>query len=222
MAHLSLVYAQPVANRPAAARSGDQHGARLIHAASRNRSVAVAKALEHHRLLRSGHDKQDALCTIQRRIGQRHASASLIGARHSHFRTRDSQDRVAGNQRGGMAVRPEAEMDQIHHRRRTGHGLQIAPGNALLPLRILGPPPASGAPVPEITLPCRAGLADVREVAIGIACRRDALVDLEQVHGVPWQLQIGERAQHLPRRTTPLTANVKRPRACTPRGPRPR
>jgi hypothetical protein len=55
----------------------------------------------------------------------------------------------------------------------------------------------------------------VREVAIGIACRRDTLVDLEQVHGAPWQLQIGERAQRLPGRMPPLTASVKRPRACT-------
>jgi len=44
--------------------------------------------------------------------------------------------------------------------------------------------------------------AQVSEVAIGMSRRRDALVDLDDVHMGPRQVLIGELTQHLPRGVT--------------------
>ena len=57
---------------------------------------------------------------LMRRIGQRHSPAALVDAGHRDVCVRDFEHRISRHQRCGVAVRAEAEVDQIQHRRRSG------------------------------------------------------------------------------------------------------
>ncbi len=57
--------------------------------------------------------------------------------------------------------------------------------------------------------------AQVRQVAVGIARGRNALVDLKDMNVGPGHIFVGQLAQHDPRGLPPLTAMMKRPRAAT-------
>ena len=82
----------------------------------------------------------------------------------------DVEDGVAGHERGGVAVRAEAEVDEVEL---LGQGFRVEGRGRV---EILGPdrhrPDVRGAAGREAAL-------ELREVAVRIAVGRDALVDLE-------------------------------------------
>ena len=55
----------------------------------------------------------------------------------------------------------------------------------------------------------------MREIAVGIAGRRDALVHLEDVHLLPGKPRRGQRAQHQPGRAAAADRHDEAPARCT-------
>ena len=138
---------------------------------------------------------------VEHRVGERHAPVALVRLRQRHVEEVfvRAPDRPApatrcgrrGRGRGARGRAPAAcrrtsrASARNAPRRRRGRSLR----------------PASACTFAGGSATCASRLSrDVREVAVGVAGRRHALVDLEQVHVGPRHVLVRERAQHLPRR----------------------
>ena len=61
---------------------------------------------------------------VENWVGQGHAPVPLVGAGQRDVRACDFEDGIAGHERRGMAIGAEAEMNEVEHRRESGHVLQ--------------------------------------------------------------------------------------------------
>src|SRR4030095_7554042 len=115
------------------------------------------------------------------RIGQRHPATPLIDSSQRDVRAGDVENGISRYERRGVTVWTEAEMREIEYDRRSrdlaeGQGITFA-GRLQIRrfhrhrMNVLG----DERTVREQTL------AEVSEVAIGIALRRDAHVDLQHM-----------------------------------------
>src|SRR5207253_8002850 len=96
----------------------------------RNRGIGVAEAHEWSSLVIPGDQPEDAPGTIDDWIGQRHPTPALVNSRQRDIGVVDIKDRISGYQRGGVAVRPEAQMNEVEDRWGAGD-LQESTGIAL-------------------------------------------------------------------------------------------
>ena len=135
------------------------------------------------------------------RKGQGHAAPALVGGGHRDIRIVDVEDRIAGNQRCGMAIRPEAEMNEVKHRRRARHVPQRQ--SILLrrtaKLRCFNRHRVQVIGRERHTI--EQALTEMSEISIGIACRSNPLVHLKDMHLAPGQLAARQCSQHQPGRT---------------------
>src|SRR5579864_6479592 len=82
-----------------------------------NRCVGIAEAIEHFSLFTSGHQPQNTPSTIDDRVGQGHPTSSLVDAGQPNICAGDTEDRISRNQRGGVAIAAETQMNEIKYGR---------------------------------------------------------------------------------------------------------
>ena len=142
-------------------------------------------------LVLAGDDPEEAANPVKLWVSQGHpADALVLAGRHRDALVGDIEDGVAGDQRGGMAVRAEAEMGEIEglrQRRRiaVGRSLQVVVGHRHRADAALGAD--------------REALDQVCEVALVVSGRRHALVHLEDLGLRPVHLEVLELGEHRPR-----------------------
>ena len=103
---------------------GKYQRAVALNPSGRNRHIALVQSREGCNFILSGHEPQDAPGTVEDRIRQRHPTPPLVDARHRDIGVGDGQHRIAGDQRGRVAVGSEAQMDEVKHRRHAGNLLE--------------------------------------------------------------------------------------------------
>ena len=172
----------------------------LTHVRRRDGWIAVAQAHERSSLLTAGHQPQHAPGPVDDREGQRHPAPALVGAGHRDVRVGDIEDRISRHQRCGVAVRAEAEMNEVEHGRRARHLLQrlgILLGRTIevgcLDRHRMDVVGAQRRMIEQ-------AFAQMREVSVRIGRRRHPLVHLNHMHVLPGELLVGQCAQHHPRR----------------------
>ncbi len=130
--------------------------------------------------------------TIQQRICQRHAATFLINAGQRHVGIRNIQNRIAGNQRSRVAVRAESQMHEIQHRRRAGNFLKcvritFSGGFQIIFLH------RHGVDLFRTQRRVRQqAFAQMREIAIRVTGRRDALIHLKHLDVRPRNFFVGQ------------------------------
>src|SRR5712692_5503189 len=92
---------------------GEHEGLILVYAPGWNRGVGVDETHERLSLILPGHEPEDAPRTIDDGIGQRHPPPALVNSGHCDISIGDVKDRISGNQTGGVAVRSEAQVNDI-------------------------------------------------------------------------------------------------------------
>ena len=185
---------------PAAARSASTSAFSCRTRPAGMPGSRLAQAREHRRLLGAGHQPQDAPGAIDRRVSQGHAAPALIDAGHRDVRVGGREHRIARHERSGVPVGAEPEVDEVEHRRctcdlaqRRGVARGRVRGVRKLDRHRVHLPRGERRPLEQ-------ALGEVRQVAVGVAGRRDALVDLEEVHVFPRHVgHLRQRLQHHPR-----------------------
>ena len=99
-----------------------------------------------------------------------------------------------------MAVGAEPEMHEVEHRRRAGHRGERRRVACRRDAEIRELDRHRVDLLRRQRRAVEQALAEVRQVAVGVAGGRDALVHLEEVHARPRHVLARERAQHQPRR----------------------
>src|SRR3954447_22922337 len=92
----------------------------LAHPPDRDRWIGGTEANERAGLLTPGHHPEAVPGPVDDGVRQRHPTSALVNPGQSDIGVGDVKHRVAGDQGGGMAVRPEAEVNEIEYRRRAG------------------------------------------------------------------------------------------------------
>jgi hypothetical protein len=155
--------------------------------------------LHHCGLFATGDDPQDAARAIDYGVRQGHSPAALIRAAQRYVNVADVQDGIARHERRGVAVGSEAEVDHVDY---GGCAGDVAESRGVLRRRRIE---IRGFDRHRVNLfgrnrrLCEA-FAEVREVAVGVAFGRAALIDLNDVDGAPRETHVRQRAQHHPRR----------------------
>ena len=194
---------------------GEHQGLVLVNPPGWNRCIASAEAHQHFRLLTPGHQPQDAPRPIEQGIGQRHSSPSLVGAGRCNVGVGDVEHGVSGHKRGGVAVRPQAQMGEVEHRWRPrnclespgvgfGRGLQVGYFHRH-GIDLLGAQPGLSSQAFE----------QVREISIRMSGRCRALVHLHHRDAFPGDVLACQARSICHGVRPPLTAMMKRPRAVT-------
>src|SRR5438045_3450755 len=99
---------------------GEHEGLVLANPPGWNRGIGVAEAHEWSRFIIPSHQPEDAPATIDDWIGQRHPTSALVHSGQRDIRVGYVKDRISRYQGGGMAVRPEAQVNEIEDRWRAG------------------------------------------------------------------------------------------------------
>src|SRR5215470_18024080 len=100
---------------------GEYQRSILTYTRRGNGRIAVAQSHQRSGLLTAGHYPQRAPGPVDNGEGQRHSTPALVGTAHGDIRLDDIENRVSRHQRWGVAVRSEAEMHEVEHRRRAGY-----------------------------------------------------------------------------------------------------
>ena len=100
---------------------GQHERAVLTDSSGWNRTIGGVQTRQHVGLLRTGHQPDDAPRAIEHGIGQGHPAPALIRPGERDVGVGDVEHRIPGHQRRGMAVRPEAQVCEIEHRRSAGY-----------------------------------------------------------------------------------------------------
>ena len=181
----------------------------MADAAGRDRGIGGDELRELVGFFGAGDEPKDATRTIEDRVGERHAAAAHVNAGEGDVFVCDFEDRVARDQRGGVTVGAEAEVDEVEHGWRAGDCFQS-----------MGVLSGCGGEVSrfdrhgadEVAREGREraqAFAEVGQVAIGVAGGGDAFVDLKDADGVPGDIVRCERAEHLPWRMATADSDVE-------------
>src|SRR5579862_9250120 len=87
----------------------------LVNPPRWNRGIGVAETHERSSLILPGHQPEDAPGAIDYGIGQRHPTPALVDAGQRNVCVVDLENRVSWYQGGGVAVRPETQMNEVEH-----------------------------------------------------------------------------------------------------------
>jgi hypothetical protein len=175
---------------------GQHQSAFAANPTGRNPAVAFVEARRHLRLLRPGHQPEDAPRAIENGIGQGHSAPSLINAGESDVVGGHVDHRVSGDERRGMAVGPEAEKHEVEHRGRAGDLPERQRVGCARRFQTPGFDRHGVNLIRRDRAMREQALAQVGEVSVGVSRRRHALVDLYDIDALPRNIFVGEGAEH--------------------------
>jgi hypothetical protein len=147
----------------------------------------AAQSGEHRRLVLTGDQPEQR--PVEGRKGQRHPAPSLVQPRERDVGVRDIEHRITRNQRRGVSVGTQAEMDEIENRRRAGdfeEGLRIAPGCLVEVGRFHGHRVDLHRTGSSLREQAR---AQVRQVPVRVTVGGDPFVHLQHVDVLPRDVQ---------------------------------
>jgi hypothetical protein len=178
--------------------------------AGRQLRVAGEQRGDHRRLGRAGDQPHDPAGPVHERRGQRHAQSAVEGPDDGDV-VGGVDDRVAGGPGGRVAVVAEAEVDDVDPSLRADHRPDL--------LRVGGRPRFHVGFFDRHRMhvgrrdrhPVEQRLLQAGQVAVGMTGRRDPLVDLEDVHGVPRQVARRQFGEERPRAASPAHGQRRPP-----------
>ena len=94
----------------------------LTHAAGRNGRIGGSQPREHGGFGCASCQPEDFSRAVDDWISQRHPPPTLIFSRDCHIAIRHFENRIAGNERCGVTVGAETQMNQIEDRRSASQG----------------------------------------------------------------------------------------------------
>ena len=169
-------------------RVREDHRPPRLHPGGGNGPVAGQQPVQGLAPARSGDQPHNLVGPGQRRVGQRHAPVAPVEAGDGDQPVGNLQDRVAGDQRGGVPVVAQPEVHQVE------------PGGQ--------PAGVGGGRRLQVRVGDRHGnqahrqgsqdLAQMGQVALGVPVGRDPLVDLVDLDRAPEQVVFHELGQHEP------------------------
>ena len=136
------------AGRPGRRRSPRRAASTLPAGIERSPASSPSSAA---RLSSPGDEPEDPARRGERRVGQRHPAPTLVlAAGHRHQPVADVEHGVARDQRGGVPVGPEAEVDEVESARKLGGvarggGVEVRRRAPASPAPARTPPPGSAA-----------------------------------------------------------------------------
>lgn len=161
--------------------------------------VCGEEAGDHGFFLGSGDDPEDVAAAVEDGVGEGHAAAVLVDAGEGDFGILDVADGVAWDERGGVAVGAEAEVGEVEDGGMPAEGFE---GGGVVAAGLVE---VCGVHWHGVDVGFWNGgvgeeaFAEVGEVAVLVAIGSDAFVDLDDVERCPWDVFMGEGAEHLPR-----------------------
>ena len=96
----------------------------VLHSSGRDGAIAATKADEHRGLVRASNQPEHRAGAVDRRVGQRHPAPSLIWPGDRDVGIDDVEHRIAWNQRRGVSVGAQAQVDEIQNRRRPSNSCE--------------------------------------------------------------------------------------------------
>ena len=174
-------------------RAAQQRRLARPHPARRNRGIARPQLRQGVALVGARDQPEDLARRLERRVGERHPAPSLVLAGGDRDRAvGDLEHRVAGDERGGVAVGPEAEVDEVELVRELG---RVARGRGRR-----GRASVTGIGRRRSSAGAGEAREQVGEVAVGVAVGGDPLVDLEQRRSAAHSSSVlAEQLEHPPR-----------------------
>ena len=91
-------------------------GVSETHPAGGNGRIALKEAGEHRHFFRTGGQPKNPPRPMDQRIGESHSATPLIDSREGDIGISHLEYGIPRNQRGGMPVRTETEVDEVEHR----------------------------------------------------------------------------------------------------------
>src|SRR5262249_33461526 len=146
-------------------RVGEYQRVRRLDPSRRYRQVIREELGQCRLLVVPGDQPEDLVGAGESLVGERHALAGLVSARGRDKVIGDVQYRIAGYQGRGVPVGAETEMDQVKMLRQES----TVPGRGFGRVRVVD------RHRDHLGRPLAEALPQVREIAVGVRGRRDAL-----------------------------------------------
>ena len=151
----------------------------------RDGRISTLQPREHLDFILPGYQPQDAAGTVEDGVGQRHSPPLLVNAGQSDVPICNVKDRVTWHERRSMAIRSQAQMNQIQNGRHPCDLLKqsrVFPGGGLQVSFFDGHGVDLTGRQRDVS---EQTLVQKRQVSIRVARRRHSFIHLHDVHVCP-------------------------------------